>query len=681
MGYYFMKRWTVPTVDESKVRKIKSSTDLSALLSYVMAARGYESADSLVSFFNGEELSDPFRMKDMDKAVEAINEAVDNEELICIYGDYDCDGVTATAILYGYLSGMGANVMTYIPEREDGYGINTKAIDLLAREGVRLIVTVDNGITAIEESKYIAEKGIKLVVTDHHQPIDELPEALAIVDPHRPMDFSPFKQLCGAGVALKLCIALDGSPDLAMEMYSDLCAIGTIADIVPLVGENRTIVKQGIRQLANTENPGLSTLLEDSGVDLEKITAANLAFSVCPRINAAGRFSSPTVALDALILEDESAEILAHKLTTLNDARKQCEADILREVLSSIDANPSLLDERVLIVAGRNWHHGVIGIVAGRLLEKFDRPTVVLSIDGNGIARGSARSMPGFNIFKCFDYAKEVMVKYGGHECAGGLTLNESNVARFRELCAEYALKNNPSMPHLTITADKLLKGSDITVANVIDLRRLEPYGADNAEPIFALSGAVITAIIPLKNGDHTKLELNYEGVKLRALMFGTKTAELPYKQGEAIDIMATLSVNDYKGTRSVSLRITESRLHGLKQDRFFAAKDAYHAFKRGDKQSREVLAKGNPTRAELVAVYKYLMSLNRPVTEQNLYERVVGEHMNAFKLSVIIDAFCETGLAQNIPSEGVIRLVTPKERVDIESSETLKNLRLEIEK
>ncbi len=676
-----MKRWTVPSVDENKAKKIKSSTDLSALLSYVMAARGYESTDSLVGFFNGEELSDPFRMKDMDKAVDAINEAVDSGELICIYGDYDCDGVTATAILYGYLSGMGANVMPYIPEREDGYGINTAAIDQLASEGVKLIVTVDNGITAIEEAKYIAEKGIRLVITDHHQPLNELPEALAIVDPHRPNDFSPFKPLCGAGVALKLCIALDGSPDLAMEMYSDLCAIGTIADIVPLVGENRTIVKQGIRQLANTENLGLSTLLDDSGVDLERITATSLAFSVCPRINAAGRFSSPTVALDALILEDESAEVLAHKLTALNDARKQCEAEIFAEVLASIDSDPTLLDDRVLIVTGKNWHHGVIGIVAGKLLERFDRPTVVLSVDDRGIARGSARSMPGFNIFKCFDYAKEVMVKYGGHECAGGLTLAEEDIDRFKELCAEYALAHNQIMPHLTIAADKLLKGADITVANVSDLRRLEPCGAENPEPIFDLSGAVITAVIPLKGGDHTKLELLYDGVKLRALMFGTKTAELPYKQGEAIDIMATLSVNDYKGTRSVSLRIIESRLHGLKQDRFFAAKDAYHAFKRGDEQSCEVLAKGNPTRQELVAVYKYLMALNRPVTEQNLYERVVSEHMNAFKLSVIIDAFCETGLAENIPSEGVIKLIAPKERVDIEASETLKNLRLKLEK
>ncbi len=672
-----MKRWTVSDTDLQKVNRIKGATDLSPLLSYVMASRGYDSVESLVGFFNTEELSDPFLMLGMREAVDAINEAVENCELICVYGDYDCDGVTATAILSGYLQGMGADVVTYIPEREEGYGINTSAIDKIADMGVSLIITVDNGITAVEESKYIAQKGIKLVVTDHHQPVDDLPEALAIVDPHRSGCPSPFKSLCGAGVALKLCIALDGSPDMVMEMYSDLCALGTIADIMPLVGENRTIVKSGLSLLSNTENMGLAALLEDSGVDPKKTNASTLAFTVCPRINAAGRFGSPKTALQALMAEDEyEAVTLAHQLTELNDGRKKCEADIYSEVLAYIDRNPQLLNERVLIVSGHGWHHGVVGIVAGRLLERFDMPTVVLSVDDDGIARGSARSMPGFNIFKCFDYAKDVMIKYGGHECAGGLTLAEKDIDRFKQLAFEYALLNNKHMPKAVICADKLLRGADLTVSNVMDLRRLEPCGQDNPEPVFALSGAQITAVIPLKNGEHTKLELMYDGVRLRALMFGTKTAELPYKQGDVLDIMATLSVNEYKGTRSVSLRIIDCRLHGVKQERYFAAKDAYFAFKRGEKQERELLKKGNPTRGELVEVYKYIASQKSPITEQMLYERLVSESMNAFKLSIIIDAFCDTGLATAAPSTGLISLTTPKERVDIESSKTLICLR-----
>ncbi len=672
-----MKRWTVSDTDLQKVNRIKGATDLSPLLSYVMASRGYDSVESLVGFFNTEELSDPFLMLGMREAVDAINEAVENCELICVYGDYDCDGVTATAILSGYLQGMGADVVTYIPEREEGYGINTSAIDKIADMGVSLIITVDNGITAVEESKYIAQKGIKLVITDHHQPVDDLPEALAIVDPHRSGCPSPFKSLCGAGVALKLCIALDGSPDMVMEMYSDLCALGTIADIMPLVGENRTIVKSGLSLLSNTENMGLAALLEDSGVDPKKTNASTLAFTVCPRINAAGRFGSPKTALQALMAEDEyEAVTLAHQLTELNEGRKKCEADIYSEVLAYIDRNPQLLNERVLIVSGHGWHHGVVGIVAGRLLERFDMPTVVLSVDDDGIARGSARSMPGFNIFKCFDYAKDVMIKYGGHECAGGLTLAEKDIDRFKQLAFEYALLNNKHMPKAVICADKLLRGADLTVSNVMDLRRLEPCGQDNPEPIFALSGAQITAVIPLKNGEHTKLELMYDGVRLRALMFGTKTAELPYKQGDVLDIMATLSVNEYKGTRSVSLRIIDCRLHGVKQERYFAAKDAYFAFKRGEKQERELLKKGNPTRGELVEVYKYIASQKSPITEQMLYERLVSESMNAFKLSIIIDAFCDTGLATAAPSTGLISLTTPKERVDIESSKTLICLR-----
>ena len=672
-----MKRWTVSAADAQKVNKIAASTDLGYLASYVMAARGYDDTESLVSFFNREELSDPFLLRDMDKAVDIINEAIENDELICIYGDYDCDGVTATAILYGYLTGMGARVICYIPEREEGYGLNCSALDSIAAEGASLVVTVDNGISAIQEAEYAKSLGLKLVITDHHQPLDELPDALAIVDPHRHDCPSPFKALCGAGVALKLCAALDGgSYDLALEMYSDLAALGTIADIVPLKGENRTIVSTGLELMKNTENLGLIELLADSHPDMNTLSATGLAFSVCPRINAAGRFGSPITALDALISEDESASAYAHELSRLNDNRKRCESEILAEVLAQIDSNPSVLNERVLIAVGHGWHHGVIGIVASKLLERFECPVVVISVDESGEARGSARSMPGFNIFKCFDSCKEIMIKYGGHECAGGLTLREENLPRLHELIAEYAKDNHREMPRLTINADKLLKGRDLSPDEVMQLRRLEPYGCENAEPVFAISGAEIKAVIPLKNGDHTKLELWYDNAHVSALLFGVKTAELPYAVGDKLDLMANLIVNEYKGTKRVSIRALDYRLHGLRQDRFFAAKDAYFAFKRGEPLSREILAKGNPTREELVSVYKYLSSLGRSVTEQALYERLQSESINAFKLSVILDAFCETGLASLNPSSGKIMLLTPSVRVDIESSQTLKALR-----
>lgn len=672
-----MKKWIVSNPDQSKVNNIVHNTDLGALLSEVMVARGYDTVDSLVSFFDSGELSDPFLILDMQAAVDAINEAVENNELICIYGDYDCDGVTSTAVLHSYLEAMGARVCEYIPEREEGYGLNMKAIDEIHSNGVNMIITVDNGITAIEEAKYIASLGIKLIITDHHQPTEKLPKALAIVDPHRFGDPSPFKNLAGVGVVMKLCAALDyGNYDMVLEQYADLVAIGTIADVVSLTGENRTIVKFGLEQIKNTENYGILSLMELSGVDSETITSSTVAFSLSPRINAAGRFGSPITALEALISEDESACDYASELNRLNDLRKACEADILDEIKASIDKNPEILNERVIIVSGKGWHHGVIGIVASRLMEEYEKPVVVLSSDDNGISRGSARSMSGFNIFKCFDYCKEIMIKYGGHECAGGLTIKESDVVKFRELVSEYARANHEVMPKPILKADKLLAPKDLNVNLIPELSRLEPYGADNSEPIFAISGAEIKAIIPLKNGEHTKLELYFGGSYLQALMFKTRPADLAYSVGDRVDLMVNLFVKEFRGTKKITLRVVDSRLHGIKQDRFFAATDCYEKFLRGEDVSPELLAKGNPTREELVYVYKLISSSKSVYTFENLYAKLLNKDVNAFKLHIIIDAFCDTGLCEYIASTKQIRLRVPKERVDIESSKTLLKLR-----
>ncbi len=671
-----MKKWVVSMPDEAKVNNITKRTDLGRLVAEVMVARGVQELDDVAAFFNTEELSDPFLLLDMPAAVKAINESIEAGELICIYGDYDCDGVTSTAVLHSYLTAMGAEVCAYIPEREEGYGLNKKAIDEIAQNGVSLIITVDNGISAIEEADYIASLGLKLVITDHHQPTETLPKALAVVDPHRAGCPSPFKNLAGVGVVLKLCAALDyGNYDMVLEQYADLVAIGTIADVVPLVGENRTIVKYGLELIKNTENYGLLSLIENSSINIDNINSGVVAFGISPRINAAGRFGSPITALDCLITEDESARDFAAELSRLNDMRKSCESDILTQIKTQIDEDPSVLNERVLIVSGNGWHHGVIGIVASKLMEEYEKPVVILSSEG-GVSRGSARSFSGFNIFKCFDYCRELLVKYGGHECAGGLTLNDSDIPAFRQMVSEYAQANHESMPRMTLYADKLLKSGDINVTLVEELSKIEPFGTQNPEPVFALSGAEIRSVIPLKNGEHTKLELWYGDSKVSALMFKAKTAELPYRVGDKIDLMVNLSVHEFRGNKSVSLKVIDSRLHGIKQDRYFAALDAYEHFIRKEPQPKEVIAKGNPTREELVAVYKYIASLGSAVTFESLYARLVSPSMNAFKLKVILQAFIETGLISHSNQTHLIKLSTPTSRVDIESSETLINLR-----
>lgn len=671
-----MKKWVVSMPDEAKVNNITKRTDLGRLVSEVMVARGVQELDDIAAFFNTEELSDPFLLLDMPKAVKAINEAIESGEVICIYGDYDCDGVTSTAVLHSYLTAMGAEVCAYIPERDEGYGLNKNAIDIIAESGVSLIITVDNGISAIEEAEYIASLGMKLVITDHHQPTETLPNALAIVDPHRSGCPSPFKNLAGVGVVLKLCAALDyGSYDMVLEQYADLVSIGTIADVVPLVGENRTIVKYGLELIKNTENYGLLSLIESSNIDIDNINSGVVAFGISPRINAAGRFGSPITALDCLITEDESARNFAYELSRLNDMRRSCESEILSQIKEQIDLEPEILNERVLIVSGDGWHHGVIGIVASKLMEEYEKPVVILSSE-DGVSRGSARSMPGFNIFKCFDYCRDLLVKYGGHECAGGLALNDCDIPDFRQKVSEYARTNHDSMPKMTIHADKLLNSSDVRVDLVEELSKIEPFGTQNPEPIFAISGAEIRAVIPLKNGEHTKLELWLGETKVQALMFKTKTAELPYRAGDKVDLMVNLSVHEFRGNKSVTLKVIDSRLHGIKQDRFFAALDAYERFVREEPQPLEILSKGNPNREELVTVYKYIASLGYPITFEALYARLVSSDMNAFKLKVILQAFKETGLITLSNQTHLIKLSTPTSRVDIESSETLIKLR-----
>lgn len=667
-----MKRWEVREINTDAVEKTLHSTDLSKLTAEVMSARGYNNLEDIKAFFGGVELSDPYLLPDMDKAVATINEAVGNGETICIYGDYDCDGVTSTAILYDYFLNMGVETLCYIPERNEGYGLNMNAIDEIHQNGANLIITVDNGIAAVNEADYIHELGMKLVITDHHQPAVSLPRAEALVDPYLETCKSEFKDFAGVGVALKLLCALeeDGS-DFIVEQYADICAIGTIADIVPLVSENRTIVNMGLSQLKYTEREGLVSLIEQSGINPDTLNSSSVAYFLAPRINAAGRFGSPITALDTLVTEGNEAVGNAHKLSTLNDQRKQCEAEIIAEIGKYISENPDIVHDRVIILSGKGWHHGVIGIVAARLLERYERPVLIISIDDNGLAVGSARSISGFNIFKCFDHCKELLVKYGGHECAGGLTVKEEDIPKLKKMILDYAKENFPSMPRFTLTADKLLRGADITEANINDLSRIEPYGAGNPEPLFALSGAAVLRVVPLKNGEHTKLEVSYDGVHLSCLMFRRKTASIGINQGDKVDLMGTLSINEYNGKKSFNLTVTDYRLHGIRQDRYFAAYDAYESFRRGEDIPLEILKKGRPTREELVSIYKYAFKLAAPFSVTNLSAHL---GINCFKLSVAVDAFCDTGLCRT-GENGYIELTSPKTRVDIESSQTLMRL------
>ncbi|MDE5569094.1 MAG: DHH family phosphoesterase, partial [Ruminococcus sp.] len=376
-----MKKWKINMPDKNTVSKIALRCGVSSLTAAALVSKGYSSPESVIQSLDEDGLSDPFLIKDMQAAVDTIIESMEKDEIICVYGDYDCDGIMSTVILYTYLLENGVNVIYYIPERTDGYGLNRDAIKRIHDEGANLIVTVDNGISAISESEYIYELGMKLVVTDHHQQGEQLPKAEAVVDPHRHDCYSPFKYACGAVIALKLVAALnDGDYTIPLEQFGDLAAIATVADIVNLTGENRFIVRYGLELINNTDRPALIALKEVSRLTDKKLDSGSIGFGLAPRINASGRYGSPKTAVKLFLCEDyDDALPIAQELDRLNNMRKDAENKIISEIYEMIDNNPELIRERVIFICGQNWHHGVIGIVAARILEKFGKPCFIAS--------------------------------------------------------------------------------------------------------------------------------------------------------------------------------------------------------------------------------------------------------------------------------------------------------------
>ena len=668
-----MKRWEIKRPDSEKVNEILKKSDLTSLCAEVLVSRGYDNMDMLVEFFNNDEFSDPMMLKDMPQAVEVISQAIYNGELICVYGDYDCDGVTSTTILVKYLDFSGANVMYYIPHRDEGYGINKNAVDKLKEQGVSLIITVDNGISAIEESKYIKELGIRLVITDHHQPGDELPEADAVVNPHREDCPSTFKDLAGVGVAFKLCAALDGDYSIVSEQFSDLVAVGTIADIVPLKGENRSLVKNGLRMIENSENYGLLYLLEKCGINKSRVTSNSVAFGIAPRINASGRFGSASTAVDALISEDESAKFDIDNLIMLNNQRKETELLILNDIFEYIDLNPDILNEKVLVLSGKGWHHGVIGIVSAKIMELYGKPNFIISVDDNGIGRGSARSFDGFNVYKCLKSCEDVLDKYGGHTFAGGLTIKADNIPQFIKMVSDFAGKCD-RLNGMVITVDKLLSAKDFDIKMAESLSILEPFGEGNKMPVFAVIGAVVRKIIPLSQGKHSKIEFSYAGIIQTALLFSRPTVSLPFNVGDKIDMLVNMEVSEYNGRSQLSIRVVDFRNHGVSAKKYFAAKSCYEAYKRGEPVPQNVIHRVKPTRDELVRIYKYIMAIKR-VSIDKLFMKFNTQSMNYFKLRVCLDAFNELGLIKLIASRQEVHIIEVSKKVDLNQSTVLNEI------
>lgn len=669
-----MKKWVIQKPNPEEIQVLTKGTDLTPLIAAILASRGIHSVPAAAALLSAQELSDPFLLRDMQEAAECVNAAVDAGERICIYGDYDCDGITATVMLYSYLESIGADVRYYIPERADGYGMNEQSIRMLAQDGVSLIITVDNGISALKESELIASLDMKLVVTDHHQPGRVLPTAEAVVDPHRIDCPSPFKALCGAGVALKLIAAMDGGDyEVVLEQFGDLAAIGTIADVVSLEGENRMLVQLGLQYLQNTERLGLLSLMEASGIAGKPLSAHTVAFMLAPRINAAGRFGSPKQAAELLLADDpDTAEALAKALCDLNTMRKETEAQILAEIDKKLAAEPQHLWQRVLVLAGENWHHGVIGIVAARLLERYGKPCFLLSLEGDS-ARGSARSFGAFSVYQCLESCQDLLTHWGGHPGAGGMSLSRENLDAFDQRIQQFAAEHFPTMPVLTVDALSV-PPELLNEKNVRGLQALEPFGEGNPSPLFALENAAVQAISPTKNGAHTKLRLLYGTQAIEAFWFFRTQDEIPCKPGDTYHFLVTLELSTYGSRTSVLVKITDARKSGIRQDAYFSAKHAYEAYQRSEPLPDAYYPRLTPTREELVSVYRAIPQ--QAVSLDALFASLNSPAINYCKLCLCCDIFTELGLiSHNCASDQVARIPTT-EKTDLETSATLRALR-----
>lgn len=647
-----LRKWEVRPLDKERAAAFAQTYGVPFFLAMLMNIRGLDDAAHLREFLGeGEPLSDPFLLKDMDKAAARITRAVDNMEKIAVYGDYDADGVTSTAMLYSYLETRGADVIFYIPQREgEGYGMNIGAVEYLKEQGVSLIVTVDNGISSVQEVARANELGIDVVVTDHHRPREILPDAVAVVDAYRPDDTSPYKHFSGVGIAFKLLMALeDGAGDVEdlLEAYSDLAAIGTIGDIVPLTGENRTLIRAGLERLSQSDRPGVQALLENAGIAGKALTSTNVAFTLVPRINATGRMGAPERAVRLLVSGyEEEAEVLSEEICADNEERRRVEAEIAEAAFADIEAKGYMKD-RVVVVDGENWHHGVIGIVASRVTERCGKPCMIIS-RGETEAKGSGRSIEGFSLFEAICACGDLLIKFGGHPMAAGITLKPENIEAFRKRINQYAAEHFPQMPTQTVTLDCKLNPAALSVSMAQSLTQLEPFGNGNPQPVFGLFNMELSNVTPVGGGGHLRLTLEKNGAVITAMRFNTKPEELPYHIGDKIDLAVQLEAREFRGQPSLTVIVRDMKFAAFNTEKNIASLASFEKWQRGEVLSAEDKNRLYPDRACLAAIYRALRTVNGKETDQVRFVSQFGKDMTLGLFKTALLVFEERGLVHS---------------------------------
>ncbi len=679
-----IKNWHLAKLDKVNAQKIACQNNIPFFLAMMLDVRNIVDEKSIHELLSDEfEVSNPFEFIDMDKAVDRIQKAINSEEKICVYGDYDADGVTSTALLYLYLENCEANVIYYIPDRNsEGYGLNFSAIDKLFAEKVSLIITVDNGISAFDEVAYANSLGIETVITDHHQPPELLPNAVAIVDPHRSDCKSSFKNLAGVGVVFKLVCALEGSfadVEFILENYSDLILIGTIGDVVPLIGENRYLVKQGLKYIKNTNNLGVQEILNLAKLTEKPINSTNIAFNVVPRINASGRLSFSKKLVQLLTSENQlEVQNIATQVEDDNIKRKEIENEILLQAEELLKNEPVRAYQRVLIVEGENWHPGVIGIVAARLLEKYGKPTIVIS-KMDVVARGSCRSIEGFSLYEAIKTCAKYLVRFGGHPLAAGFELKCDDLNKFKNDINNFA-KNFGVMPCLSLNIDCKLNSEALSLDLIEQLEPLEPFGKDNPEFTFGLYNMKICDITFVgAEKNHLRLTLSRNNHKITAMKFFTTAQDFSYELGNEVDLAIKLSKSEFRGQESLTVIVDDIKFSGLDNKLLIDEQRVYESIKRNEQVNSKLLQEHTPSRADFSVLYKFLKA-NNPINIDIsvLYYRLKDFKISFCKLLIMLDAMAECVLITMETSADMYSInVNPVNgKVDLESSVIMKFLR-----